>query len=361
MSSLLRKLFGMDKGEALPEPPPEPMKPPEPDVDGSLLGSQFEKRKRRNAEMRAKRAKAQDSAYTFAKMGVEEGQKYSVKIKDEDGKMYLGGLGLGAGPVVNYEEMESMRKKFAAGGEIAGIYAGLPPSSMIGAHAFTGARIIDPTAAAQINPNFKEQAIANMKTGIASLIDSHEAKHQEGILSNALRALKELAVERGDISIEQLLEQLDMTDEQKTAEELALQALATKMTSHWTDVDFEIDPDRFSLSDLLNLTIHRPPSATKPGFSKKGHIGGEEFTPATAYVGKRGHIICVFKPAAPEDYATMEMPLEECFGYLTGFQRHFVEAGFSAEFNAIKEARVQKVQAENLTKFGERYEDFGTY
>lgn len=180
----------------------------------------------------------------------------------------------------------------------------------------------------------------------------------------ASEVLKKLmiAASNNGLDINELLEEIEMTDEEKTKEALALEALAKAVSDYWGGVDYELSEDKFALTGPVSLTILRAPSEThKSGYGKKAHIGGEEFTGVKAYLGKRGQIICCFKPVGVEDYVNMEMPLGDCFAQLTAFQRHFVEQGFSAQYQAIRDAKNLEKQAADLEKFSAKYEDFGSF
>jgi hypothetical protein len=171
-----------------------------------------------------------------------------------------------------------------------------------------------------------------------------------------------VAAQNNGINIHELLEEVEMTEEEKSKEAVALEALAKAVTEYWASPDYELDQTQFSLSGPVSLTILRAPSEThKSGYGKKAHIGGEEFIGEKAYLGKRGQIICCFKPVGVEDYSVMEMALGDCFAQLTGFQKHFVENGFSAQFQAIRDAKNQEKQAADLEKFSANYEDFGSF
>lgn len=171
-----------------------------------------------------------------------------------------------------------------------------------------------------------------------------------------------VAAQNNGINIHELLEEVEMTEEEKSKEALALDALAKSVTEYWGSPDYELDQTQFSLSGPVSLTILRAPSEThKSGYGKKAHIGGEEFVGEKAYLGKRGQIICCFKPVGVEDYTLMEMALGDCFAQLTGFQKHFVEQGFSLQFQAIRDAKNQEKQAADLEKFSSQYADFGSF
>lgn len=57
-------------------------------------------------------------------------------------------------------------------------------------------------------------------------------------------------------------------------------------------------------------------------YSTRSSIGGEQFTPSGAYVGKRGSMIFVFKPLLLCDYAVMEMEESKALRLLQGFNAY---------------------------------------
>ncbi|MGN8188609.1 hypothetical protein ACTJLD_21735 [Burkholderia sp. 22088] len=74
--------------------------------------------------------------------------------------------------------------------------------------------------------------------------------------------------------------------------------------------------DGFALSGPATLTIK-----TRQGqYKKKAFIGDEAFSFSSAYAGKRGEVIGVFKSRVPVDWSFMEMPLNDACDKLKGFK-----------------------------------------
>lgn len=74
--------------------------------------------------------------------------------------------------------------------------------------------------------------------------------------------------------------------------------------------------DGFKLSGPTTLTIK-----TRQGqYKKKAFVGDEAFSFSSAYAGKRGDVIGVFKSRVPVDWSFMEMPLNEACDSLNGFK-----------------------------------------
>ncbi|UUZ75422.1 hypothetical protein LP414_27285 [Polaromonas sp. P1(28)-13] len=107
------------------------------------------------------------------------------------------------------------------------------------------------------------------------------------------------------------LHQMDITDQ--VALDAGLADLATDMTTHFSKLDDGIN--FCTLNGVALLTVERPGK----GFSKVSHIGGEDFIPQSAYVGKRGKIIVRFKPKEAAAYEVMEMAADEAMTQMAGF------------------------------------------
>jgi hypothetical protein len=71
----------------------------------------------------------------------------------------------------------------------------------------------------------------------------------------------------------------------------------------------------FKLTGPAQLTIKTRQSQYK----KKSFLGDEEMMLSSAYAGKRGDVICVFKNRVPTEYAYIEIPLMEARERLNGF------------------------------------------
>ena len=73
----------------------------------------------------------------------------------------------------------------------------------------------------------------------------------------------------------------------------------------------------FMLNEPAQLTVRRD---GKPnGYSKRPHIGGENFELLRCYAGKKRQLIYVFRPIEVADYLEMEMLESAAKTSLTGF------------------------------------------
>lgn len=80
-------------------------------------------------------------------------------------------------------------------------------------------------------------------------------------------------------------------------------------------------------------------------YSARAFIGGEKFVPSSAYVGKRGHLIFVFKPATPAaDFAHVEMDEDKAIRLLAEF-RGYINAILSRVYDRHGESVQETVRA----------------
>lgn len=383
----LKKKLGIGSSkltEPTPVAEPEPAAP-EPETEGSYHSRKMAKKRemmiQRRDEEREKRRNVETMASiagvtTTPGMGYEE---YSAKLAESkrDFKSGLGSIpiagiddGLLAGISPGMLSTLGASSAMHTGGLISSGIGHFAGGAILGAGKSTLAFEELTKLKAQQD---KEHEVSEMKRlskslvlGVggemaAALASAKARGDHEEIASKLLKRLMIAASETG-LNIHELLEEIEMTEEEKSKEALALEALAKSITEYWASPDYELDQDQFALSGPVSLTILRAPSEShKSGYGKKAHIGGEEFIGEKAYLGKRGHIICCFKPVGVEDYMTMEMPLGDCFAQLTGFQKHFVEQGFNVQFQAIRDAKNQEKQAADLEKFSSQYSDFGSF
>jgi hypothetical protein len=117
-------------------------------------------------------------------------------------------------------------------------------------------------------------------------------------------------------------------------------------------------PTSFMLAEPATLTVK-----TKNGnYSKRPHIGGEDFRATGCYLGKRGALIFVFKPIFVSDYDLMEMSEQDTVKKLAGFQEYIKQAcagGYDAVVKESKKAAaVEHEREKNANKF-EEYADLG--
>lgn len=75
-------------------------------------------------------------------------------------------------------------------------------------------------------------------------------------------------------------------------------------------------PDKtFSLAQPANLTV----VLNGGQYSRRNHIGGEDFHIHEVYLGKRGDLIYKFRPNGASSYILMEMREQEAIKQLLGF------------------------------------------
>jgi hypothetical protein len=86
----------------------------------------------------------------------------------------------------------------------------------------------------------------------------------------------------------------------------------------------------FKLTGPAQLTIKTRQSQYK----KKAFLGDEEMALTSAYAGKRGDVIAVFKNNVPTEYAYIEIPLMEARERLSGFS-DFIAALNIEDFDKI--------------------------
>jgi hypothetical protein len=94
----------------------------------------------------------------------------------------------------------------------------------------------------------------------------------------------------------------------------------------------------FKLAGPAQLTIKTRQSQYK----KKAFLGDEEMMLASAYAGKRGDVIAVFKNRVPTEYAYIEISLMEARERLNGFS-DFIAALNIEDFDNIVEGIEQNI------------------
>lgn len=160
----------------------------------------------------------------------------------------------------------------------------------------------------------------------------------------------------------------------ETAEEIAaknlleagLADLAVDMTTRFQSAGEDF---------LMTVSLHGPETLTVEkagtGYSKVAHIGGEDFTPFEAYVGKRRQIIVKFRPNNVASYSHMEMSAAEAIQHLSGFEEIINQQLLDGDGNErlrvdynVRNAAIHKEASElrerekNADKF-ETYADIG--
>jgi hypothetical protein len=114
--------------------------------------------------------------------------------------------------------------------------------------------------------------------------------------------------------------------------------------------------ETFMLMEPLTLTVLKD-----KGYSKAPHVGSEDFHPVRVYMGKRGKMICVFKPVMTADYKEMEMAQDEAERSLMGFKEFLKEttAGLDATIADARRQIADKAEREALKDRYDKYEDLG--
>lgn len=90
-----------------------------------------------------------------------------------------------------------------------------------------------------------------------------------------------------------------------TKAEQALEKLAQQITRQWSG------PDHCNNTYILAGPCNLPVKLRNGSYQTKGFIGGEQFLPRSAYVGKKGHLVLVFSPVPANTYAYMELPAKD--------------------------------------------------
>lgn len=115
--------------------------------------------------------------------------------------------------------------------------------------------------------------------------------------------------------------------------------------------------ESFMLMSPETLTVKKPNGT----YSKKAHIGSEDFKPLSAYMGKRGKLIFVFKPIMVADYLEMEMDENSAKEKLMGF-KDWCRENIAAVSTTIAETRAEQAlekEKEAMAKRSEEYAHLG--
>lgn len=110
------------------------------------------------------------------------------------------------------------------------------------------------------------------------------------------------------------LEEFKMEGKTKPETDPLLEAMAEEIKA--INVELAKTGETFMLASPETLTVKRVNGA----FSKKAHIGSEDFRPVRVYLGKRGKLIYVFTPVMVADYVEMEMDETQAREKLMGFK-----------------------------------------
>lgn len=143
------------------------------------------------------------------------------------------------------------------------------------------------------------------------------------------------------------------------AEDASLEHLAETLTNNI--VARPPGADTFMLMEPIQLTVKR---ANKPGdgYSKRPHIGGENFRPLRCYAGKRNKLIYVFKPLEVADYVEMEMDEEaakKSLGGFTDFLKQITDFDLQNRLKNAQDKASLDAEREKLADRHEVYSDQG--
>lgn len=92
-------------------------------------------------------------------------------------------------------------------------------------------------------------------------------------------------------------------------------------------------------------------------YSKKAHIGSEDFKPDSVYMGKRGKLIFVFRPVMVADYTEMEMDETAAREKLMGF-KDWCRENLAEVTAKIAETRAEKAVEAEQTAMAKRQEEY---
>jgi hypothetical protein len=150
------------------------------------------------------------------------------------------------------------------------------------------------------------------------------------------------------------LEEFKMKDE-KPADD-ALSALVQPELDAITEL-LANSGETFMLASPETLTVKK----ANGGYSKKAHIGSEDFKPLGAYMGKRGKLIFVFKPVMVADYVEMEMDEHQAKEKLMGF-KDWCRENIAEVHAKIAETRAEQAvekEKEAMAKRSDQYAHLG--
>ena len=124
---------------------------------------------------------------------------------------------------------------------------------------------------------------------------------------------------------------------------------------------FADSKETFLLSGPATLTVKKGEDSAS-GYSKVPHIGGEDFKPVSAYMGKRGNPIFIFKPVMASGYSFMEMSEKDARAQLVGFKEYLSEIDYY-DFMTEYGRRLTKIKdGKAIEAKGEQYSgEFGSW
>lgn len=167
----------------------------------------------------------------------------------------------------------------------------------------------------------------------------------------------------GSPGIDEIMDEAIKEEMMKSEEEaIPLSEIEMLADSINTKIAEQGSPARtFMLNEPAQLTVRRE---GKPnGYSKRPHIGGENFELLRCYAGKKRQLIYVFRPLEVADYVEMEMLETAAKTSLSGFSGWTKTLGseFEREKGEVMNAAALKRERERLAARENNYGDFGSW
>jgi hypothetical protein len=117
---------------------------------------------------------------------------------------------------------------------------------------------------------------------------------------------------------------------------------------------FSGEPKNFSLTAPAKLI-------TKKGteYRHTPFIGGEEFTPISAYVGKKGQVLILLKPVDPSDFELLEVPEKQCPNVFGAAFKTYMREVLADALDKKEELAAQSAQLAERTRNADKFETYG--
>lgn len=147
------------------------------------------------------------------------------------------------------------------------------------------------------------------------------------------------------------LQEFKMEQETKAKEDALEALLKDELEAIVTAL--QATEETFMLASPESLTVKRPNGT----YSKKAHIGSEDFKPQGVYLGKRGKLIFVFKPVMVADYTEMEMDETQAKEKLMGF-KDWCKDNLAQVQAKIAETRAESAVAHERAEMAKRADQY---
>lgn len=152
------------------------------------------------------------------------------------------------------------------------------------------------------------------------------------------------------------LEEFKMEQVKKPEETNALaEALQDEIAA--INAKLAVITETFMLASPETLTIKKANGT----YSKKAHIGSEDFRPTSVYMGKRGKLIFVFKPVMVADYVEAELDETQAKEKLMGFKDWCKEnlAEIQDSIAAMRTETALEHERAAMAERADQYKDLG--